>query len=125
MKSAAALVLFVVSVFLLILAEGLFFFKSVDGFGVVVGLEYVPARSSTGFGTGFNPNGGPVTVITTEHTPEKWTVIIRAKDEIVSAEAEPGLFYQLEREQCVKFQTSIGRITHLTYSRHIISAECG
>lgn len=46
--------------------------------GTVLSKQYVPARDSTGVGTGVGANGQTVVVTTYNHASEQWLVIVQA-----------------------------------------------
>lgn len=85
--------------------------------GTVIERVYTPESTATGVGSGVSSNGSPTTVVTTEHTPEKWTVIVDMDGDrpVVAATADPDLWAKLKPgESCSVFQEQ-GSIVSLGY----------
>jgi hypothetical protein len=63
--------------------------------GYLVGKEYTPASSSVGVGSGVSSDGKPVTVVTTNHKSEKWSVVLEVNGEYLTLEVSPKTYYAL------------------------------
>jgi hypothetical protein len=84
--------------------------------GTVLEKHYVPERSSTGTGVG-SAGGKTAVVITSEHDPEKFLVMVRTPaGKIETVKCSPELYYQKEVGDQLQFRIKRGRFTGSKWS---------
>jgi hypothetical protein len=87
--------------------------------GIVLQKIYVPERSSIGIGTGITPNGYVATVITSNNEFEKYQLIVKIENEIITADCSPETYFSVKDSDMVKGEFYIGPLTKILYGAHI------
>lgn len=119
MPIVSSIILLVILFLLFILIDGVFS-KPVYFSGIVVDKHYKAESTRTGTGIRTTSNGQTGVVVMTESEPEKFLIMVKTDEKIITAECEPEVYYSKKEGQSIKCYRSKGLFTGWVWSIHAV-----
>lgn len=89
--------------------------------GIVLQKSYSPESNSIGTGVGILPNGNVGTVVTSNYESEKYQLIIKINNTIVTTNTTPELFFSVKDSDFVQGYYCIGGLTKIRYCAYTLN----